>query len=93
MAAADVLAYASQCGLTAADFEKMSIGFVIDTCLARIDLIKGKKNSDEETYLKMKGIVDSVRAKFESGGISQARYDDFLTKYRRLEAIYGFDYD
>ena len=56
MAAADVLAYASQCGLTAADFEKMSIGFVIDVCLARIDLMKGKKNNDEETYLKMKGI-------------------------------------
>lgn len=78
--------------MTAADFEKMSIGFVVDYCVARSELERGKKDNDENKYIMLKKNYSVIQDKYEKGEISEERYGDFMKRYKELEALYGFDY-
>jgi len=78
--------------LTAADFEKMSIGFVVDYCVARSDLEHGDKSNDEDNFIMLKKNYSVIQDKYEKGEISEERYEDFMKRYKELEALYGFDY-
>lgn len=78
--------------MTVADFEKMSIGFVVDYCVARLELEHGDKNDDESKYLLLKKNYKPIQEKYERGDISEKRYSEFMTRYKNMEALYGFDY-
>lgn len=78
--------------MTVADFEKMSIGFVVDYCVARLELEHGDKNDDESKYLLLKKNYKPIQEKYERGEISEKRYSEFMTRYKNMEALYGFDY-
>ena len=77
--------------MTAADFERISIGFVIDLCAARVRLKSGEADLEEEKYMKMKRNIGTVRKKYERGEISDERYQEYMSKYKALEERYGFD--
>lgn len=91
LSAVDILAYATECGLTAADFERLSIGFVIDLCAAKVRLKSGETDMEEEKYMKMKRSIGIVRKKYERGEISDERYQEYMKKYKDLEERYGFN--
>ena len=91
LSAVDILAYSTECGLTAADFERLSIGFVIDLCAAKVRLKSGEADLEEEKYMKMKRNVGLVQKKYERGEVSDERYQDFMKKYKELEERYGFN--
>lgn len=91
LSAVDILAYATECGLTAADFERLSIGFVIDLCAAKVRLKSGETDMEEEKYMKMKRSIGIVRKKYERGEISDERYQEYMKKYNELEGRYGFN--
>lgn len=77
--------------MTAADFERLSIGFVIDLCAAKVRLKSGEADLEEEKYMKMKRNVGVVQKKYERGEISDERYQDYMSKYKELEERYGFN--
>lgn len=77
--------------MTVADFNILSIGFVVEFCLERLNSDTNKK-SDEEKYLKFKEILPLVEERHEDGEISESEYTDFIKKYQSLEGQYGWDY-
>lgn len=79
--------------MTAADFKTLSIGFVIELCIARLELAAGREDRSEETYLKMRDILPVVTERFEHGEIGEERYTEWMDKYIRLEGMYGFEYN
>ena len=78
--------------MTVADFEKISIGFAVDYCVARLELEHGEKNDDESKYLLLKKNYKPIQEKYERGEISEKRYMEFMTRFKNMEAVYGFDY-
>lgn len=78
--------------MTVADFERMSIGFAVDYCVARLELEHGDRNDDENKYLLLKKNYKPIQEKYERGEISEKRYSEFMTRYKNMEALYGFDY-
>lgn len=77
--------------MTVADFNKLSIGFVVEFCLERLSPGTNQKSA-EEKYLKFKEILPLVEEQHESGEISESEYTDFIKKYQSLEDQYGWDY-
>lgn len=90
MTAQELLSYAVRCGLSAADLNRFSIGFLIDY-IETYFALKNNKNihADEEKYQKLKSVLPFVEEKYRNGDISQRQYDEFITNYSELEARYG----
>lgn len=86
------MAYATRCGLTVADFKILSIGFVVDYCIARSELESGDNNDEEKKYIMLKKNYSIIRDKYERGEISEEKYQSFMKRYEKMEALYGFDY-
>lgn len=70
----------------------MSIGFVVDYCIARSELENGDTNDEEKKYIMLKKNFPSIQDKYERGEISEERYQSLLQRYEKMEALYGFDY-
>lgn len=70
----------------------MSIGFLVDYISARADLEHGEDNNEESKYIVLKKNYNVIQEKYERGEVSDEKYKSFMTRYKKLEALYGFDY-
>lgn len=91
MSAAEILVYAVGNGLSAADFSKLSLGFIIDFCIIN-NKLKNKEDihREEKNFNNMKSIINVVAEEYQNGEITEERYLEFINKYNRLEGLYGF---
>lgn len=90
LTAKEVLSYAVRCGLTVADLQRFTIGFVIDYVETYFALRNNKNiHEDEEKYRKMKSVLPFVTERFESKKISEEQYSKFMNRYKELEDRYG----
>nr|DAF34284.1 MAG TPA: hypothetical protein [Caudoviricetes sp.]DAL92355.1 MAG TPA: hypothetical protein [Caudoviricetes sp.] len=84
------MSYAVRCGLTVADLQRFTIGFVLDYIETYFALRNNKNiHEDEEKYQKMKSVLPFVKERFESKEISEKQYSEFMNRYRKLEDRYG----
>lgn len=90
LTAKEVLSYAVRCGLTVADLQRFTIGFVIDY-VETYFAVRNNKNihEDEEKYRKMKSVLPFVTERFENKEISTEQYSEFMNRYKELEDRYG----
>lgn len=90
LTAKEVLSYAVRCGLTVADLQRFTIGFVIDYVETYFALRNNKNiHEDEEKYRKMKSVFPFVTERFENKEISTEQYSEFMNRYKELEDRYG----
>lgn len=90
LTAKEVLSYAVRCGLTVADLQRFTIGFVIDYVETYFALRNHKNiHEDEEKYQKMKSVLPFVTERFENKEISEEHYSEFMNRYKELEDRYG----
>lgn len=94
MSAVEILAYAVANGLSAADFSKLSLGFIIDFCIIN-NKLKNKEDihREEKNFNSMKSVMPVVIEEYQNGEITEERYLEFMNKYNRLEGLYGFEYN
>lgn len=88
MSAAEIVAFASRLGLTVADFKLMSIGFLIDVCKEKTDMLNGEHEDREEKYLQIKAHLPIIERKYAEGTITEARYQEYMARYKELAAEY-----
>lgn len=79
--------------MTAADFKRLSLGFVIDFCTCRLQIEKGEEINEENKYHQLKDVLPFVEEEYENGVIDESRYRDFIADYKELEGKYGWEYD
>ena len=82
---------AYRCGLTAADLDNWSIGFVCDYIKEYVDSIHSKsRNPDvDEKYEKMKKLQPMIEQRYQSGEYPQDKYDRFMGFIHRYEEESG----
>lgn len=90
LTAKEVLSYAVRSGLTVADLQRFTIGFVLDYVETYFALRNNKNiHEDEEKYQKMKSVLPFVTERFENKEISTEQYSEFMNRYKELEDRYG----
>ena len=90
MRGVELLAHATKCGLTVADFKTFSIGYIIDYCVTNIKLLKGENlHEDEEKYHKLKDVLPFVEENYKNEIISEKEYKKFMSDFKILEERYG----
>lgn len=86
-----MLAYAINCGLTAAELKKFSIGYVVSFIDVFAKIKRGVNiHAEEEKYLKLKSILPFVTERLKNGEVSEQEYNEFMKDYKKLEDKYEF---
>lgn len=79
-----------RCGLTVADFNFMSLGMVVDVIDTHCEIREGKDiHEQEKQFNQLKDVLDFIIEGYKNGEISEVKYQDFMKRYKELEALYG----
>ncbi len=63
---------------------------IVDVIDTRNKITQGEDIHEQEKHFnQLKDVLDFIVEGYEKGEISEIKYQDFMTQYKEMEALYG----